>query len=131
LKRIAMDQKMRLSIPVHIEGEAKGAKEAGGLLDLVLREVHIECLPADIPSHISVDVTNLGAGQAIRVADLPQTASVKYLDEPDATVVHITFVKEEVAAPVEGAAAVAEPEVIKKGKTEVAPEAKEKEGKKK
>ena len=48
---------------------------------------------------------------------------MKYLDEPDATVVHITFVKEEVAAPVEGAAAVAEPEVIKKGKTEVAPEA--------
>ena len=132
LKRIAMDQKMRLSVPVHIEGEAKGAKEAGGLLDLVLREVHIECLPADIPSHISVDVTNLGAGQAIRVADLPQTASLKYLDEPDATVVHITFVKEEVAAPVEGAAATAEPEVIKKGKAEVAPEGKDaKETKKK
>ncbi len=132
LKRIAMDQKMRLSIPVHIEGEAKGAKEAGGLLDLVLREVHIECLPADIPSHISVDVTNLGVGEAIRVADLPQTASVRYLDEPDATVVHITYVKEEVAAPVEGAAATAEPEVIKKGKTEVVPEAKDaKETKKK
>jgi large subunit ribosomal protein L25 len=117
---------------VHIEGEAKGAKEAGGLLDVVLREVHIECLPADIPSHIGVDVTNLGVGEAIRVADLPQTASVKYLDEPDATVVHITYVKEEVVAPVEVAAAVAEPEVIKKGKTEVAPDAKDaKETKKK
>ncbi len=126
LKRIAMDQKMRLSIPVHIQGEAKGTKLEGGLLDLVLREVHIECLPADIPSHITVDVTELGQGEAIRVADLPPTASVKYLDDPDATVVHITFVKEEVAAPVEGAVATAEPEVIKKGKTEVAaPEAKE------
>jgi large subunit ribosomal protein L25 len=126
LKRIAMDQKMRLSVPVHVQGESKGVKEAGGLLDIVLREIHIECLPADIPSHIMVDVSHLGQGEAIRVADLPQTASVKYLDEPDATVVHITFVKEEVATPVEGAAAVAEPEVIKKGKPEAAvPEAKE------
>ena len=125
LKRIAMDQKMRLSIPVHVQGEAKGAKEAGGLLDLVLREVHIECLPADIPSHINVDVTDLDRGQAIRVADLPQTASVKYLDEPDAVVVHITFVKEEVVAPVEAVAAAAEPEVIKKGKVEAEPEAKD------
>jgi large subunit ribosomal protein L25 len=125
LKRIAMDQKMRLSIPVHIQGEAKGAKEAGGLLDLVLREVHIECLPADIPSAINVDVTDLGQGQAIRISELPQTASVKYLDDPDAVVVHITFVKEEVVAPVEGAAAAAEPEVIKKGKTEAEPEAKD------
>ncbi len=123
LKRIAMDQKMRLSVPVHVQGEAKGTKLEGGLLDLVLREVHIECLPSDIPSHITVDVTELGQGEAIRVADLPQNASVKYLDDPDATVVHITFVKEEVATPVEGAVATAEPEVIKKGKTDVAPEA--------
>ena len=63
LKRIAMDQKMRLSVPVHIQGEAKGTKEEGGLLDLVLREIHIECLPSDIPSHITVDVTNLGHGR--------------------------------------------------------------------
>jgi large subunit ribosomal protein L25 len=132
LKRIAMDQKMRLSVPVHITGEAKGTKEEGGLLDLVLREIHIECLPGDIPSHISVDVTNLGQGDAIRVADLPQTASVKYLDDPDALVVHITFVKEEVAAtPAEETAGTAEPEVIKKGKTEAEPEAKDKDTKKK
>jgi large subunit ribosomal protein L25 len=132
LKRIAMDQKMRLSVPVHVQGEAKGTKLEGGLLDLVLREVHIECLPSDIPSHITVDVTELGQGEAIRVADLPQNASVKYLDDPDSTVVHITFVKEEIAAPVEGAVATAEPEVIKKGKTEVAaPEAAAKDTKKK
>jgi len=91
-------------------------------------------LPADIPSHISVDVTNLGRGEAIRVSDLPQNTSVKYMNDPDATVVHITYVKEEVAAPVEAVAAPAEPEVIKKGKKEdeAAPEEKEKEkGKKK
>jgi large subunit ribosomal protein L25 len=130
LKRIAMDQTMRLSVPVRIVGEAKGAKEEGGLLDLVLREIQIECLPADIPSHISVDVTSLGRGEAIRISDLPQNTSVKYINEPDATVVHITFVKEEVAAPVEAAAAPAEPEVIKKGKTEE-PEAAAKDTKKK
>ncbi len=124
LKRIAMDQAMRLSVPVRTVGEAKGAKEEGGLLDLVLREIQIECLPSDIPSHISVDVTNLGRGEAIRVSDLPKNASVKYLNDPDATVVHITFVKEEAAAaPVEAAATPAEPEVIKKGKTDVEPEA--------
>jgi large subunit ribosomal protein L25 len=138
LKRIAMDQKMRLSIPVRVQGEAKGAKEEGGLLDLVLREIQIECLPSDIPSHIAVDVTNLGVGDAIRVADLPQTASVKYLNDPDALVVHITFVKEEVVAtPVDEtvAAVAAEPEVIKKGKVETEADAKDtkdtKDGKKK
>jgi large subunit ribosomal protein L25 len=128
LKRIAMDQKMRLSVPIRTVGEAKGAKEEGGLLDLVLREIQIECLPADIPSHITVDVTELGQGDAIRVADLPQTASVKYLSDPDALVVHITYVKEEVVAtPLDEtvAAATAEPEVIKKGKTDVEPDAKD------
>jgi large subunit ribosomal protein L25 len=128
LKRIAMDQKMRLLVPVRTVGEAKGAKEEGGLLDLVLREIQIECLPSDIPSYISVDVTELGQGDAIRVSDLPQTASVKYLNDPDALVVHITYVKEEVAAtPVDevAAATTAEPEVIKKGKTEAEGEAKD------
>jgi large subunit ribosomal protein L25 len=122
LKRIAMDQKMRLSVPVRTVGEAKGTKEEGGLLDLVLREIQIECLPSDIPSHITVDVTELGRGGAIRVADLPQTASVKYLNDPDALVVHITYVKEEVVAtPLDETvvATTAEPEVIKKGKTDV------------
>jgi large subunit ribosomal protein L25 len=126
LKRIAMDQKMRLSIPVHIEGEAKGALEEGGLLEFILREIQIECLPMDIPSHITVDVTNLGRGEAIRVADLPQSASVKYLTDPDALVAHITFVKEEVVAtPLDGAVAAIEPEVIKKGKLDVEPDAKD------
>jgi len=134
LKRIAMDQKMRLSVPVLIKGEASGVKLEGGLLDVVLREVHIECLPADIPSHIDVDVTHLHHGDAVRVSELPQIATVKYLDDPDAVVAHVTHVKEEAAAvPAEAAATTAEPEVIKKGKTEAEGEAKEagKEAKKK
>jgi large subunit ribosomal protein L25 len=126
LKRIAMDQKMRLSVPVLTHGEAPGVKLEGGLLDVVLREVHIECLPADIPSHIDVDVSKLSHGQAIRVADLPQNAAVKYLDDPDSVIVHVTHVKEEApAAAAETAPAGTEPEVIKKGKTEAEGEAKE------
>lgn len=119
LKRIAMDQKMKVSVPVHVEGEAKGVKEAGGLLDLVLREIQIECLPGDIPSAITVDVSNLGQGDGIRVADLPKSDAVVYLNDPDATVVHVTYIREEAApAATDVAATPAEPEVIKKGKTE-------------
>jgi large subunit ribosomal protein L25 len=128
LKRIAMDQKMRSSVPVRTVGEAKGALEEGGLLDLVLREIQIECLPMDIPSQITVDVTNLGRGEGIRIADLPQSKTVKYLNDPDALVVHITFVKEEAAAASADLAivdAAAEPEVIKKGKLETEPDAKD------
>jgi large subunit ribosomal protein L25 len=120
LKRIDMTRKMEVSVPVHVEGEAKGVKLSGGMLDVVMREVRVECLPFDIPSHIAVDVTELDAGQAIRVSDLPQLASVQYLDDEDAVVVHVTHVKEEVeeAATAEAAAGGAEPEVIKKGKAE-------------
>jgi large subunit ribosomal protein L25 len=132
LKRIAMDQKMHLWIPVQVQGEAKGVKLSGGLLDVVMREVQIECLPADIPGHITVDVSDLDTGDAIRVADLPKIASVKYLDDDDAVVVHVTYVREEAAAPAEEAApAAAEPELIKKGKAEAPAEAEGKEAKKK
>jgi large subunit ribosomal protein L25 len=123
LKRIAMDKKMRLEVPVAIKGEAPGVKTEGGILDVVLREIEIECLPADIPAHIDIDVSNLKYGDAIRVSDLPKSDKIKYLSDPEMTVVHVTAVKEEVvatpeAAATDAAAGPAEPEVIKKGKTE-------------
>jgi len=88
-----------------------------------MREVEIECLPADIPSHIPADVSNLTFGVNIRVADLPHEGKFKFLSDPNAMVVHITHVKEEVvatpeAAATDAAAGPAEPEVIKKGKQE-------------
>ena len=132
LKRIAMDKKMRLEVPIAIKGEAPGVKTEGGILDIVLREIEIECLPADIPAHIDIDVSSLAHGDAIRVADLPKSDKIKYLSDPEMTVVHVTSVKEEVvatpeAAATDAAAAPAEPEVIKKGKTEAeAPAAPEK-----
>ena len=124
LKRVAMDERIRVSVPVHLKGEAAGVKQQGGILDWVLREVEIECLPGDIPAGIDADVSELVFGKVLRVADLPRTGSLKFLTDPNQTVAHITTVKEEeVAAPaVEGAegaaAAPAEPEVIKKGKQE-------------
>ena len=123
LKRIAMDKKMRLHIPIHVKGEAPGVKTQGGILDLVMREVEIECLPSDIPAHIDVDVSHLEYGQGVRIADLPKSDKVKYLNDPDLTIVHVTAVKEEAAptadaAAADAAAAPAEPEVIKKGKQE-------------
>jgi len=123
LKRIAMDKVLRISVPIEIVGEAPGVKTEGGILDVVLREVEVECLPADIPSHIDVDVSNLTFGVNIRVADLPHGGKLKFLTDPNVTVVHITHIKEEVAptpeaAAAEAAAGPAEPEVIKKGKQE-------------
>ncbi|WP_263417181.1 50S ribosomal protein L25 [Terriglobus albidus] len=119
LKRIAMDKAMRVSVPVMLIGTATGVKNQGGILDQVLREVEIECLPGDIPSHIDVDVTNLGLHQAIHVSDLPHGGKFKFIEDEGAVVAHVTIVKEE--APVEAVAA-AEPEVAKKGK-EAAPAA--------
>lgn len=120
LKRIAMDKTMRVSVPIQLIGVATGVKNQGGILDHVLREVEIECLPGDIPSHLDVDVTNLGLNDAIHVSDLPHSGSIKFLADENATVAHVTIVKEEAPAADAVAAAPTEPEVAKKGKTETA-----------
>ena len=118
-KRIAMDKAMRVSVPVQLTGVPAGVKNSGGILDQVLREVEIECLPADIPDHIDIDVTGLELHGAIHISDLPHSGSIKFLGEENALVAHVTIIKEEVAADVT-APVVAEPEVAKKGKGEAA-----------
>ena len=117
LKRIAMDKPMRVSVPIQLVGVPVGVKAQGGILEHVLREVEIECLPADIPSHLDVDVTNLALNSAIHVSDLPHSGSIKFLGEENATVAHVTSVREDAAAEA-AAAAPTEPEVAKKGKTD-------------
>ncbi len=133
LKRIAMDQLLQVSVPVVMRGEAPGVKLQGGVLEQMLREVEVECLPADIPGHIDADVSELVFGQTLRVADLPRIDKVKFLTDENQAVAHVTAVKEVAAAtPVEGAeaaATTAEPEVIKKGKGEAEGEAAESGGK--
>ncbi len=119
LKRIDLTRKLRVSIPVHTTGEAKGVKQQGGVLDVVTRSVEIECIPDDIPNQFDVDVTELMIGSTIRVSDLPVASGVRILTAPEAVIAHVVGIKEEAAAaPAEGAAA-AEPEVAaKKGKKE-------------
>ena len=129
LKRIALDKTLRVKVRVKLLGIPVGVKASGGILDLVLREVEIECLPADIPSHIDVDVSGLELHGVIRVGDLPQSDKIEYLNAEDATVAHVVSIREEpaTAAEVDAAAAAAataaEPEVAKKGKPEDAAKA--------
>jgi large subunit ribosomal protein L25 len=126
LKRIALDKVLRVKVRVKLLGVPVGVKTEGGILDQVLREVEIECLPGDIPSHIDVDVSGLGMHQVIRVGGLPHSDQIKYLTAEDATVAHVVSIREEVAPVAEGAevaaaapgAPAAEPEVAKKGKPE-------------
>jgi large subunit ribosomal protein L25 len=123
MKRIAMDVLLRVKVPIHLVGIAEGVKTQGGLMDQVLREVEVECLPTDIPSHIDIDVTTMVFGDVKRVKDLPHGGKLKFVTDEDQTVAHVTAVKEEVVATPEttaeaAAAAPTEPEVIKKGKQE-------------
>jgi large subunit ribosomal protein L25 len=120
LKRIAMDKMMRVSVPIQLVGVPVGVKTQGGILEHVMREVEIECLPGDIPSHLDVDVSNLELHGLIHVSDLPHSGSIKFLGDEGATVAHVTIIKEEVAAVEEVVAAPSEPEVAKKGKTDAA-----------
>src|SRR5438270_1124160 len=117
LKRIAMDQTLRVNVPVQLTGVPEGVKTQGGILEQMLREVEIECLPADIPDHIDVDVTPLVFGSVLRVKDLPHSGKITFVSDENQPVAHITSVKEVVeAAPAEAVegtvAAPAEPEVI-------------------
>ncbi len=130
LRRIDLTRKLRVAVPVHVSGEAKGVKQQGGVLDVVTRTIEIECIPDDIPNHFDVDVTELMIGSSIRVSELPVKEGVRVLTAGDAVIAHVVGIKEEASATPE-VAAVPEPEVVKKGKKdEEAPAAPEK-GKKK
>jgi large subunit ribosomal protein L25 len=133
LKRIAMDKMMRVSVPIQLVGTSIGVKTQGGILEHVLREVEIECLPNDIPSHLDVDISGLELHGIIHVSDLPHSGSIKFLGDENATVAHVTIIKEEAPAADVVAVAATEPEVAKKGKTDAAgaPAADAKDAKKK
>ena len=124
LQRIAMDKKLTVTVPIVLKGEAEGVKTQGGILEQLLREIEVECLPSDIPKAIEVDISHLVFGVETRVKDVVHSGKLKILSDPEEMIAHITSVKEEVvvtpeAAAEAAAAAPAEPEVIKKGKQEV------------
>jgi large subunit ribosomal protein L25 len=119
--KIAMDKLLRVTIPFIVHGEPKGVKQQGGVLEFIRREIEIEVLPADIPEHIDVDVSELMLHQGVRVRDIATNAKWKPVSDLDLMLVHVIMPKvEEVAAPADAAAAAtaapAEPEVMKKGK---------------
>lgn len=117
--QLALDKAITVTVPVTLKGEPKGVKLQGGLLDFVTREVQLLCLPTEIPEHIDVDVSELMLNQSIRVRDLTQDGKWKAVTSAEAMIAHVVMPKAEesaAAATAEGAAATAEPEVVKKGK---------------
>jgi large subunit ribosomal protein L25 len=123
-KRIDLTKHVRVSVPVITEGEPKGVKVQGGLLEIITRAIEIEVLPDDIPEHFVVDVSELMVGQSKRASDVGLSGSMKLTSSPDTVIAHIVTLKAE-EAPVE-------PEVVKKGKKEEeAPAADKDKGKKK
>ena len=139
LKRVDLTKTLRVKVPVATTGEARGVKEQGGLLEAVVREVEVECLPIDIPEQFVVDVSKLMLHQNIRANELVLSGSVKLVSPADQVLAHVVALRAEAvaepaaAAATEGAApaAAAEPEVIKKGKKEEEAVPEEKEKKKK
>jgi large subunit ribosomal protein L25 len=113
---------LRVTIPILVHGEPPGVKQQGGVLEHIRREIEIECLPADIPEHIDVNVGELMLHQGVRVRDIAASPKWKAVSDPDLMIVHVIMPKAEeapAAADATAAAATAtpaEPEVIKKGK---------------
>jgi large subunit ribosomal protein L25 len=126
--RVRMDRAIQVTIPVTVKGEPKGVKQQGGILEFVRREIVVECLPADIPEHVEIDVSELMLHQGVRLRDVATDGRWKPVTDVDTMLVHVILPKaEEAPATPEAAAAAAttapaEPEVIKKGKKEEAEE---------
>src|SRR5579875_2804258 len=121
LKRIDLNQRISVKVPVVTHGDPKGVKVQGGIHEIVTREIEIECLPDDIPEQFVVDVAGLSINESIRAADIPMAGSMKLLTQPDAVISHVVSLRAEESTTAEtggAAGAGAEPEVIKKGKKE-------------
>lgn len=120
---VAMDETLEVDVPLITHGESYGVKTEGGLLDIVHRELRVECLPGDIPESIVVDVTNMKIGDLFRVKDLQISDKIKILEDPETVIITVEHprAEEEPVAAAPETEAEAEPEVIKKGKA-AAPE---------
>lgn len=114
--RVNMKEKVHLQIPIHTTGEAKGHK-LGGVVDFVMREMEVECLPGSIPDEIVIDISDLDIGDSIRVGELTMPEGVKSLEDEERVVVTVTAPRA-VVEETEEAVEEEEPEVIRKGKAE-------------
>ncbi|HUU35665.1 MAG TPA: 50S ribosomal protein L25 [Vicinamibacterales bacterium] len=124
--RVNLERKISVSVPIVLHGDPRGVKQQDGILEFLHKEIEVECLPTQIPEHIDVDVSELEVGQAIYVKDIAANATWVPLSENDLMLVHIVSAKVSTETAAEGVAAVPEPEVAKKGKTDKEPEAKDK-----
>ena len=87
--RISMDKEITTEVPIEIKGKAKGV-EMGGILEVRMHELEIECLPANIPKSIEIDVSNLEIGDTVHVGDVVPPEGVKIISEPQRTIVVIS-----------------------------------------
>jgi large subunit ribosomal protein L25 len=115
--RIALDKKLTVTVQIVLKGEPKGVKLQGGIVDFPHRDVEIECLPTEIPENLEIDVTELMLNDGVRLRDLAEGATWTPVTNPDTMLVHVIAVRAAEEAAAEPAAA-AEPEVVKKGKTD-------------
>ncbi len=118
--RVDMEKKIRVKVPIVFEGLAFGVKNQGGMVDMIMREVEVECLPAVIPDRIHVDLTPLKIGEGVKVGDLKVAEGIRIaVEDHHLPVVMISAPKVEAAPAAEGEAAAEasqEPEVIGRGK---------------
>jgi large subunit ribosomal protein L25 len=128
LQEVAMDRAITVRVAVHHVGEAVGVKETGGILEMVMREVEISCLPGNIPEHLEADVSHLRINDVLTVKELKVPEGVRVLTDPNAAIAIVAPpVAEEVVAPAAAVeAAPAEPEVLteRKPREEAAEEGK-------
>jgi len=116
---VSLSEEVKVIVHITTVGESIGVKRDGGILQNLLREIEVECLPDRIPGRIEVDISGLEIGQSIHVRDLKLGEGIKLLSDLDQVIVNVVAPVVEEAAPVEAAAPeVTEPEVIKKGKKE-------------
>jgi large subunit ribosomal protein L25 len=113
---ISLEDKVEVLVPIHIDGVADGVKNFGGLMEFIVREVKVKALPKSIPQTIAVDVSPLGLGQGITIADLPKLDGIEYTQDPSTLIVNVITVAAEEEKPKEETAESTQPEVISKGK---------------
>lgn len=117
LQGITKDEKLEIEVPVVFAGSASGIKK-GGILQTSIHKLHIECLPADVPEHIQIDISNLDLGSSIHVSDI-KSDKFSVLNSQDTVIISVVSPKvEKELSPEEAAEAAKEPEVITKGKAD-------------
>lgn len=110
LRRIAKGEKMEMTVPLHLVGEAPGLQEEGAVINQPLHEIKVICEPANVPDAIDIDISNLNAGESIHVSDLKVGKGIEIQESPETVLATIAIVREEELEPQTEAAG--EPEVV-------------------